>query len=140
LTDVRPSLHLLPFGTGQMPDTGGERLALALSALGSVIVDCGPPSGAVGLELAGAASLSLLVLRPCYLALRRALRAPIKASGVVLIDEPGRALGAGDIEDVLGLPVRAVIPCHDSVSRAVDAGLLAARLPRQLERAVRDAA
>jgi hypothetical protein len=140
LHDVRPGLHLLPFGSGPMPTTGGERLALALGGMGSVVVDCGAPGSPVGLAVAGSAALSLLVLRPCYLALRRALRAPLKASGVIFIDEPGRALGVGDVEDVLGLPVRAVVPHHDGISRSVDAGLLAARLPRQLERAVRSAA
>lgn len=140
LVDVRPGLHLLPHGSAPLPSGGGDRLGPVLSAMGTVVVDCGPPDSALGTSLAGAATLSLLVLRPCYLALRRALRAPIKPSGVVLVDEPGRSLSRHDVEDVLGVPVRAVVPCLDVISRAVDAGLLAARLPRGLERAVRDAA
>lgn len=140
LTDVRPGLHLLSFGSGPLPTTGGERLSVALASLGNVIVDCGAPGSSVGQTVAGGATLSLLVLRPCYLALRRALRAPMQPSGILLLDEPGRALGASDVEDVLGVPVRALIPHHDGISRAVDAGLLAARLPRGLERVMRDAA
>ncbi len=34
----------------------------------------------------------LLVTRPCYLSLRRATRSPVRPTGVILVDEPGRAL------------------------------------------------
>ena len=85
-------------------------------------------------------SFSLLVLRPCYLALRRALAAPIRPSAVVLVNEPGRALTRRDIEDVLGVPVRAEVDFDPSIARAVDAGLLAGRVPRALERALKEAA
>jgi hypothetical protein len=90
--------------------------------------------------VAAAATLSLLVIRPCYLALRRALAAPIRPSGVILVEEPGRSLGPSDVSDVLGVPVRARVPWDRAVARSVDAGLLAARVPRNLERAVREAA
>jgi hypothetical protein len=90
--------------------------------------------------VAAAASASLLVLRPCYLSLRRALQAPMRPSGVILVSEPGRSLGRSDVEDVLGVPVRAVVGIDPAVARAVDAGLLATRLPRGLERALRHAA
>ncbi len=70
----------------------------------------------------------------------RALAAPLRPSGVVLVSEPGRALGAKDVEDVLGVPVRAEVTVEAAVARAVDAGLLASRLPRSLERALRRAA
>jgi hypothetical protein len=84
--------------------------------------------------------VSLLVLRPCYLALRRAVAAPFRPSGVVLVREPGRALTRRDVEAVLGVPVRAEVDVDPAIARAVDAGLLTARLPRGLERALRDAA
>ena len=84
---------------------------------------------------------SLAVLRPCYLALRRAVALPVRPSGVVLVQEPGRSLDRRDIEDVLGVPVVAVVPYDPSVARVVDAGLLlAGRLPRTLTRSVRAAA
>jgi hypothetical protein len=88
--------------------------------------------------VAAGAGLSLLVLRPCYLALRRALHAPIEASGVVLVGEPQRALQQPDVEDVLGVRVRAAIPWKSAIATAVDAGLLARRLPTPLERGLRD--
>jgi hypothetical protein len=90
--------------------------------------------------VAAAASTSLLVLRPCYLSLRRALQAPVRPSGVILVTEPGRSLGRSDVEEVLGVPIRAVVGVDPAVARAVDAGVLPARLPRGLERSLRHAA
>src|SRR2546421_8035594 len=49
-------------------------LAAALAAVGHpVIVDCGRAERGAALAVAAAADASLLVVRPCYLALRRAL-------------------------------------------------------------------
>jgi len=60
--------------------------------------------------------------------------------GVVLVREPGRALGRHDVEDALQVPVRAEIDVEPAVARAVDAGLLATRLPRSLAHGLRNAA
>jgi hypothetical protein len=121
---------------------------LLAAALGSearlVVVDCGTfgidAVPEVPLELAACATQSLLVVRPCYLALRRAQRAPIRPSRVIVVAEPGRALTAPDVEAVLGVPLLAEVVSDPAVARAVDAGLLASRLPRGLERALRRAA
>jgi hypothetical protein len=80
------------------------------------------------------ADASVVVVRGCYLALRRAVRMPLvaRAAGAVLVDEPGRALGQDEVGEVLGLPVLARFPLRPSVARAVDAGVLAARLPGHL--------
>ncbi len=104
-----------------------------------VVADCGSAENGAGLAVAAGAAVSLLVLRPCYLALRRALAAPLRPSGVILVAEPGRSLGRRDVEDVLGVPVRAEVEVDAAVARAVDAGLLARRVPRPLERALRGA-
>ena len=104
-----------------------------------VVADCGAADAGAGLAVAAAAPVSLLVLRPCYLALRRAMAAPIRPSGVVLVVEPGRSLGRRDVEEVLGVPVRAEVEVDPAVARAVDAGVLARRVPRGLERALRAA-
>ena len=138
--DADVDLRVVPRGYGTVPDTGGERLAAALSGTRPTVVDCGTGPEGAALEVAAAASLSLLVLRPCYLSLRRAVRAPIRPSGVVLVDEPGRSLGPRDVEDVLGVPVRVHVPYDPAVARVVDAGVLMARMPRGLERALRTAA
>jgi len=73
-----------------------------------------------------------LVLRPCYLALRRAARLPRRPHGVVVVREPGRALTSRDIQSVVGAPVVGEVSVTDEVARSVDAGLLATRLPRLL--------
>lgn len=134
-------LRILPTGAAEAPAGRAEVLAAVLAAdPRPVVADCGSGPTGAGLAVAAAASASLLVLRPCYLSLRRALRAPLRPSGVILVSEPGRSLGRSDVEDVLGVPVKAVVGVDPAVARAVDAGLLLTRLPRGLERALRHAA
>ena len=138
------AFSLLPAGaSAPSPDVDGrgDVLAALLSAdPRPVVADCGTSPSGAALAVAAAATHSFLVLRPCYLALRRAVAAPLRPSGVVLVDEPGRSLCAADVEAALDVPVRAVVPVTEPIARAVDAGLLGARLPRGLERAVRRAA
>ncbi|HEX2191924.1 MAG TPA: hypothetical protein VHH09_01905 [Acidimicrobiales bacterium] len=142
--EVGPRLHLLPRGLGDADTADPGRASALASALAAdrrcVVADCGRAAGGPGLVLAAGASVSLLVLRPCYLALRRAQLAPIRPSGVVLVGERGRSLTRRDVEEVLGVPVRAEVPHEPAVARAVDAGLLATRVPRNLERSLRSAA
>jgi len=136
-----PALHLLPRGTGLLAPERAEVLAALLASdTRAVVADCGVADGGPGLTLAAMASVSLLVLRPCYLALRRAASAPVRPSGVILIDEPGRSLGRHDVESVLSVPVVAELVLDPAIARAVDAGLLAARLPRSYARVLRGAA
>ncbi|MEY2397382.1 MAG: hypothetical protein QOJ00_556 [Actinomycetota bacterium] len=120
----------------------GVRLADALRVVrgGSpVVADCGTVDTAAMRAFVGAADRSFLVLRPCYLALRRALVAP-RPTAVVLVTEPDRALRAADVEDVLGVPVVACINWEPAIARAVDSGLINRRLPRQLANALREVA
>ena len=141
--DVRPGLKLLPrggAGLAPLPAAGGDRLAAALHGSRPVVVDCGTLASGPAVALAAMATVSLLVLRPGYLALRRALAAPIRPSGVVLVQEPWRSLSRRDVEDVLDAPVRAEVPWDRAIASAVDAGVLGVRVPRGLERALRTAA
>jgi len=134
--EAGPDLRLLPRGPGPLAD--GSGLAAALAGQGAVVVDAGVlTAGGLGLELALAATTSLLVVRPCFLALRRAVAAPLRPSGVVLVEEPHRALGRSDVEAALGIPVVAVVPWDPAVARRVDAGLLGTSLPRTMARALR---
>lgn len=150
-------LRLLPLGdtgpacTTAAPSPDRAEVLADLLALERrpVVVDCGliarrtpraPADDAVAITLAGAATHSWLVTRACYLALRRAVSAPLAPSGFVLVREGGRSLQARDLEAVLGVPMVADVPWDPSVARAVDAGLLAGRLPRGLASAVRRAA
>ena len=144
---VRPGLALLPRGSGPLPPARADVLCSLLHAdPRPVVTDCGllsaagPGDGDVAVAVAAHATHSLLVLRPCFLALRRAVAAPIRPSGVVLVAEESRSITPADIEEALGVPVKARVRVTPQVARAVDAGLLAARLPRSLERDLRDAA
>ncbi|MEZ5231277.1 MAG: hypothetical protein AB7W59_03515 [Acidimicrobiia bacterium] len=139
---------------GRGPLAAGPRTDVLLAALADahrpVVIDCGPPLHAVhdgwggdvevALAAALAATRSLLVIRPCLASLRRALAAPLRPSGLVVVTEAGRALDAGDVAEVLGVPVVAEVAVDPAVARVVDAGLLLARPPRPLQRGLRHAA
>lgn len=77
----------------------------------------------------------VLVIRPCYLALRRAIASAIPTDSVVLIEEPGRSLRADDVAAILNVSNMLRVRHDPAVARAVDAGLLASRLPDALRNA-----
>lgn len=149
---VTDGLQLLPRGSwdGPAPDPSGTQLAVLVSMLRAerrvVVVDVGcpavpgegadPPWAVAGSVLAGSAAASVLVVRPCYLALRRAVAVGVRPTGVVVVSEPWRALRAGDVAQAVGAPVLAEVPVDAAVARVVDAGLLTSRLPRSLERSL----
>lgn len=128
-------LVLLPRGAGPLTVDRAEVLTALLAADGRpVIVDCGAAPDGAALAVAAGATRSVLVTRACFLALRRAVAAPLRPSEVVLLREPGRSLTRSDVEECLGAPVVAEVTVDPGVARAVDAGLLATRLPRGLAR------
>jgi MinD-like ATPase involved in chromosome partitioning or flagellar assembly len=137
---VRPRLTLLPGGPwGIASSQRWEQLAAVFATdHRDVIVDVGtrtPPHALVAV-----ADRTWLVTRPCYLALRAAARSSVRSTGVVLIDEPGRAMRSADVEAAIGVPVAAVLLYDPAVSRAVDSGLLVSRLPAGMTRTLRQAA
>ncbi|TDT15209.1 MinD-like ATPase involved in chromosome partitioning or flagellar assembly [Ilumatobacter fluminis] len=114
-------------------------LARAAAAIGhDVVVDAG--TGPPPATFQAIADVSLLVIRPCYLALTRAQRSSARPHGVVLVDEPGRALRPDDISAALGAPVVAVVSYDPKIARAVDSGLAVSRLPATCIRQLRNAA
>jgi hypothetical protein len=95
---VTDRLSLLPRGAGPLPAERGDVLARLLEADGrAVVADCGTDPDGVALAVAAAATRSLLVTRACFLALHRAVSSPLRPSAVVLLTEPGRALGRADV-------------------------------------------
>jgi hypothetical protein len=133
--------NVLPRGrtTHVTPERWSELATWLRGERRGIVVDAGsagepPPS------IMRAADHALLVTRPCYLALRAAVRQQARPTGVVLVEEPGRALRARDIEACLGAPVAATVLLDPAIARAVDAGLLLARLPAGFRNAVRLAA
>jgi hypothetical protein len=102
---------------------------------GEVVIDAGtgdPPG-----ELLGHADSVLLVTRSCYLALRQAVRCTTRPTGIVLVDEPGRALRERDVEHAIGATIEATVSYDPAIARAVDSGLLASRLPRVIRHELR---
>jgi hypothetical protein len=136
---VGPGLGLLPLGehpsaaAAARPEAGAA-LGVALQEPGLTVLDAGAASDPAVRAAVEVADASLMVIRPCYLALRRAVGDPrLGAScGAVLVEEPGRALDADDVAAVLGLPVIARFPVRADIARAVDAGVLRDRLPSAL--------
>lgn len=135
MVDIAPGVRLITRGSGSL-SAHGERLDELLDHLAGtnhqIIIDAG--TAEPDPLLAERADRRLLVTRACYLALRRALGQNIRPTGVVLVSELGRALRSADVEAAIGAPVVADIAVDPSIARAVDAGLLAARLPRMLRR------
>ena len=138
---VAPSVGLLHRGSGPLRPERGEMLTALLGGDPRLVVaDCGTAPDGAARAVAAGADRSVLVTRACFLSMRRALAAPVRPSHVVLVSEPGRAISRHDIERALGVPVMAVVDVDPAVARAVDAGLLATRLPRGLARELRHAA
>jgi hypothetical protein len=141
--DAGRGLMLLPCGERGALDADPE----AGAALGVVlanderltIADVGTADAAALRAVVEVSDVSVVVVRDCYLALRRAVRSPLlaHAAGVVVMEEPGRALGAGEITEVLNLPLLATVPIRLGIARAVDAGVLTSRMPEGLERIAR---
>ncbi len=143
-------IHLIPRGSGEPTDL--ERVEVLAALLAGdprpVVVDAGQ-IGPVGVEtgeqivrrvMAATATHSLLVIRPCFLALRRASAVALRPAGVVLVNEEGRGYGRHAVETILGAPVVAEVPFDAAVGRAIDSGRFRAKLPRTFERALRHAA
>jgi len=137
-------LTLLPSGLADLATVSPEAGAALGVALrlhpAPTIVDVGVPSSAAEEALLAVADANVVVLRGCYLALRRAVRMPATAdaAGAVLIEEPGRALGARDVADVLGVPVLATVSVRSSVARVIDAGVFPVRMPDALAKPARE--
>ena len=134
LVQVDPTTVLVPRGRDPVDRQSSRWVELAdwLGTRPVAVVDAGtgdPPDG-----LLSPGVRSLLVTRGCYLALRRASHLARRPDGVVLLVEPGRSLGRREVGHAVGAPVMATVSVDPAVARAVDAGLLAARLPRLLQR------
>jgi len=141
---LSPRLALLPRGGADAwADARGVDLVAAwVASVRPVVVDVstldpGDRSPLQRLRAAFVASdPSVLVTRPCYVALRRALALPVRPTGVVLLREPGRRFDRHVVAATLGVPVVALIDQHPAVARAVDDGRIVRRPPRVATRQV----
>ena len=128
--DERLSIIRSGSAAGPFGDRSWSRLAdWASRRPGEVIVDLGTGRPDAWTDIS---ARSVMVVRPCYLALRRSVRTATTPDGIIVISEPGRALSADDVARCLGAPVLSAITVDPTVARAVDAGLLLSRLPASL--------
>jgi len=114
--DAGRGLALLPAGPGAIagaPPEAGAALAVALRAdARPTVIDAGVLRAYSDPALHALVELSdvdVVVVRGCYLALRRAVRLDLTARsrGAVFVEEAGRSLGVRDVTSVLGVPVLA---------------------------------
>lgn len=141
--EVAPGLHLVPPGTRRLlaptaAAEAGAALGAALQRAGMpCVVDAGRADLPASRMVVEVADVSVIVVRGCYLTLRRAVHSPLTArsTGIAFVDEPGRSLGVAEARDVLDRPVLVRVPVRPAIARAVDAGVIAVRPPEALARA-----
>ena len=88
---VVPRLSLLPRGPGTIDEAASEAgaaLAIALRDGGRVVLDAGPAPAPAARAAVEVADVALVVVRPCYLALRRAVGDPRleRSCGTILVE------------------------------------------------------
>lgn len=122
------TLRVIPAGAARVFDA--DALHDLVNAIdGNVVMDFGTLQPTDALQTA--IHTDWLVVRPCYLALRRAARLSVRPRGVVVIREQCRSLTKRDVSSVIGAPVVGEVTVCDTVARSTDAGLLATRLPKR---------
>ena len=100
-------------------------LATAITTLPmNIVIDAGTTF--LPDELRRAVTHVTMVVKPCYLSLRRASRMQ-RPTQLFVVCEESRALTIKDVGHVLGMPVTCEIPYTSAISRAVDAGMLPSR-------------
>jgi hypothetical protein len=109
-----------------------EGLGWITSSYRRVIIDAGHRANPITHAITND-SCSVLVIRPCILSIRAALRSDRPVVGAVIVGN-GPSLPSSDIEAILGVPVLGQLNTCRSVPSAVDAGSFAQRLPRELAR------
>lgn len=135
------SIRLMSSGSLPLPEATSSQWNRFAAVIGEeianghqVFIDCGtqPIPEALLPRLTPKSGRTLLVLRPCYLALRRAMAEDIDADGIIVVTGGGRVLTSKDVEAVLGLPVVAEVPLDPDIARRVDSGLFHSQLPKAL--------
>ncbi|MEO6125413.1 MAG: hypothetical protein ABIR32_17065 [Ilumatobacteraceae bacterium] len=138
---VNDNLRVVPCGSLIAPPDHPRWAVLAeyLADLDTdVFVDASttpPPPG-----LLQEATQNLLVIRQCYIGLRRAAASSIRPSAVIVVHEAGRALTVDDVSAALNAPVVGQVTVDPQVARVIDAGLLLRRMPRALSLGLREVA
>ncbi len=137
LIEAAPGLSVLARGRALLPESRSGAWSRAILELSSrcaqgsmIVVDAGREP--IAHDWKPHVTRTLLIVRPCYLALRRARLAESSFDGVVAVTEPDRVLTVADIGSVLGVDVVAHVPMTGDIARRIDAGVTLTRPPKQL--------
>lgn len=140
MVELSPNLSLLPKGSLTLnPRRAGELIEWLKQDGTTTIVDVGTLgrdedegfADSLHHKVIAGSDQSIMVTRACYLALRRTVSLPVRPTGVVLVAEAGRALTRSDCERAIGTPVVGTLAIDPDTARAVDAGMLRTRVPKQ---------
>jgi hypothetical protein len=138
--DAGHGVALLPRGTGPLwsasPEAGAALGVVLANDPRITVADVAGADAPALHALVEVSDASIVIVRDCYLGLRRAVRNPLveRASGVIVVHEHGRALGTSEIRDVLDVPVLATVDTRPSTARIVDSGVLPTRITEHLAR------
>lgn len=134
---VTDTLRLLPRGRGRIDPrrtqellewlVGSSQVEAVIADAGTLDPECDGEARDYQLRrtVAQIAAASVLVTKPCYLALRRCEPNTVSLTGVVMVSDERRALGPPDIEQATGAPVLATIPQDLQFALAADGGAMA---------------
>lgn len=141
LDDAASGVHLLGRGAGPLPPRGRQAaevvdgLLVWMATRGTVVVDAGNlhpgwdsasgPGYDLRCQLSAASDHTMVVVRRCYLAARRAPSMPHRASRMIVVDEGGDRMTPDEIGQFTGVPLAATVPVDATTARAVDSGLIA---------------
>lgn len=136
-SEIVEGVGLIPAGERPVAidDAAWRRLAAALDEHTVIDAGIGPPPVA----LAQRATASLLVIRPCYLALRKAIdmAGDTPPTGVIVIDDVNGTYRAAEIARVVGAPLVARVSIDPAIPRCIASGTARHRFPAQIVRELR---
>ena len=139
--DVADGLRLVPSGTAGATAAAPARVAAFAETIGGrdeeIVLDLGvigPDPMTPPALLMTASTHRIVVVRACYMALRRLQEVAVAGYDVVEVREGGRALTTIDIEMIAGQPTAARVDVDPGIARVADAGLVRSRRSRRLRR------
>lgn len=112
-----------------------EKVATALNSEENIcVVDLGTRVDAVSNSIIASSDLVIMVMKSCYVGLNRATAHPYieKVDAAIIIEEQGRSIGSKQISEVLKINCIIEIDARRDFARAVDAGVLVVRTPKNM--------
>lgn len=112
-----------------------EKITTALSGEENIcVVDLGTRVDAISNSIVAASDLVIMVMKGCYVGLNRATAHPYSqyVDAAIVIEEQGRSIGSRQISEVLKINCIIEIDARRDFARAIDAGVLIFRTPKNM--------